>query len=145
MPSYTSLKKHTFDKSTDVMTAMYVDARIAAAGEVAMAAANTKPMEEEGSQIHIDGQRASHMVEGAPFTLESTHAQLAEGSKSLTTECNGITVMNVIDQSKLPEIQTQMAAATAPGKEGPEIQTVVVTDESGVAVSDTQQVQYYIV
>ena len=35
MPSYTSLKKHTFDESTDVKTAMDVDALIQAAASSA--------------------------------------------------------------------------------------------------------------
>ena len=52
MPSYTSLKKHTFDESTDVKTAMDVDALIAAAGGAAVAAANTEPMEETTITVH---------------------------------------------------------------------------------------------
>ena len=35
MPNYTSLKKHTFDESTDVKTAMDVDALIQAAASSA--------------------------------------------------------------------------------------------------------------
>ena len=49
MPSYTSLKKHTFDESTDVKTAMDVDALIAAAGGAAVAAANTEAIEDDGT------------------------------------------------------------------------------------------------
>ena len=101
----------------------------------------------EGTQIHIDGQ--SYTVEGAPFTLEGAQQiQIAEGGQIMTADGqvisqDGITVMNVIDQDQLQEIQSQMggAAVAAPGSQ----QTVVVTDESGTVDPNAQQVQYYVV
>jgi len=184
MPSYTSLKKHTFDESTDVKTAMDVDALIAAAGGVAVSGvageddgttftvheATGQPgtqivqledgstvhidpgaLQMEGTQIHIDGQ--SYTVEGAPFTLEGAQQiQIAEGGQILTADGqvvsqDGITVMNVIDQSQLQELQTQIAGGTAVAAAAGS-QSVVVTDESGataVADPNTAQVQYYVV
>ena len=145
MPSYTSLKKHTFDESFDVKTATEtteVDAlqEIQIQDEQHIVQIPSDQIEGqiqiEGTQIHIDGQ--SYTVEGQPFTLDGQQIQIAEGGQILTADGQlisqdgtQVTVMNVIDPSQLQELQAQVGD--------------VVNEEEVHLQPHMQQVQYYVV
>jgi len=77
MPSYTSLKKHTFDESTDVKTAMDVDALIqAAASSAGGVAMDTNQM--DGEETTITVHEATGVEGGIPAGTQIV--QLEDGS-----------------------------------------------------------------